>query len=526
MIRAEIKDLIQKFFPNENIIIDYVPAEKKGDYSTNIAMKLSARTSRPAMEIAQEIISKISSPMITETIIYEPGFINFVINKDYLIEKFQQDTGFQPNLGKGLRINVEFVSVNPTGPINIVNARAAAFGDALVRMLNYAGYSADAEYYINDAGRQIELLTESVQQRIKQIQGKEWHIPEDGYHGEYILPLAREIIDKNIRDYEEIKKFSVNYFINMQRETLRKFGVIFKNWISESSIRDQGYIDRVLQVLKEKNLVFEKDGALYFKSTEFSDSRDRVIITSDNRYTYLLPDIAYHQNKIERKYEKLITILGPDHLGQVKSLTSGLVALGYPEEILKVIIVQEVKLKKNGKYVTMSKRAGTVMDLEELLQSIPVDVIRFFLLLRSCSQHLDFDIDLALKESEENPVYYVQYAHARIMSILKYAEESGIELEQKSPDLSYLKEKEEFEIIKQVLKFPEVIEDAVVSLDPFSLTHYLIGLARCFHYFYQKHRVVGVDKNLTLARLFLVKKNAWVLRKGLELLGISCPERM
>jgi arginyl-tRNA synthetase len=306
---------------------------------------------------------------------------------------------------------------------------------------------------------------------------------------------------------------------------LNNFRVNFKNWIRESEIRSKGYVEKTLKIFKDKGLLFELDGATYLKTTIFNDARDRVIITSDGRYTYLLPDIAYHLNKIERNYQLLITILGPDHLGQVNSLYAGLKALDYSENILRIIIVQEVKLKKDGKYIPMSKRAGTFITLEDLLSEIPIDVSRFFFLMRSSSQHLDFDLDLAKSTSEENPVYYVQYAHARIMSIIKFAQEKGFVLTTES-DLDLINEKEELDLMKYILKFEETIEDAVKNFEPFMITHYLIGLAKIFHHFYQRHRVVTDDKRLTKERLFLIKKTADTIRTGMQLIGCFCPESM
>ncbi|MEO0106658.1 MAG: arginine--tRNA ligase, partial [candidate division WOR-3 bacterium] len=465
----------------------------------------------------------IKSPLISETIVYPPGFLNFVLNLSSIKERFKEDEYL--NIGNGLKVNVEFVSVNPTGPINIVNGRAAAFGDSLVRLLNYAGFKADAEYYINDCGRQIDLLAESIKQRMNQIEGKSFSIPDNGYHGEYLIPVARRFIDKNITDIDRIKKEAVDYFIQQHQSMLKEFRVNFKNWIRESEIRNKGYIEKILKIFDDKDLLFEQDGAKYFKTTVFNDTRDRVIITKDNRYTYLLPDIAYHMNKIERHYKFLITILGPDHLGQVNSLYAGLKALDYPENILKIIIVQEVKLKRNGAYISMSKRAGTFITLEDLLNEIPIDVCRFFFLMRSSSQHLDFDLDLARKVSEENPVYYVQYAYARIMSIIRFACEQSIEVSE-NPDIDLLKEKEEITLMKYVLRFNEIVEDSVKNLEPYMMTYYLIELARIFHHFYQRHRVVTNDEILTRARLFLVKKTADTIKKGMELIGCSCPERM
>ncbi len=524
MIRQDLKNLLQQILPEEQIIIDYVPKGKEGDYSTNVAFKIAARKGIEPQKVAEQVAAKIKNPMISSVTVYEPGFINFAISKDYLLHKLFTENG-KIDLGKGERILVEYVSVNPTGPINIVNARAAAFGDSLVKVLNATGFKASAEYYINDRGKQIELLAESVEQRMNQLLGKEAKIPEEGYHGEYVIDVAKEIISKGLKDIEDIKIYAVNYFVDQQKKMLESFGVYFNNWVRESDIYKKGLVDKVLKKLKDKNYTYPENNALFFKATEFGDERDRVIITSDNRNTYLLPDIAYHVDKIERKYNNLINIWGPDHHGHIKGLIGGIAALGYSENILKILIVQEVKLKKAGKFTTMSKRAGTMATLDALLDQVPEDVVRFFFLMRSCSQHLDFDIDLALKQSDENPVYYVQYAYARIRSIIKFAEEKGFK-DTNTVDISKIKELEEIALVKNILKFTEILEDAVRNLEPYHITYYLIELARTFHYFYQKHRVVSDDRELTKARLALIKKAAKTIRSGLEILGVSCPEKM
>lgn len=524
MIRQELKKILQKTFPGYGINIDYVPKGKTGDYSTNLAFKIASKTGETPLKVAEKIVSKIKDPMISDITIYQPGFINFEISKEYLLN-FLLKEHTTIDVGEGTKILIEFVSANPTGPINIVSARAAAVGDALVRMLNQSGFTASAEYYVNDKGKQTDLLAESVRQRMNELLDKDMKMPADGYHGEYIKDVAKELISQGIDTTEDIKEYSINYFVNEQRKTLENFGVVFDYWIHESEIYKKRLIDTVLKILTEKDLTYQKDGALYFKAIEFGDSEDRVIITSDQRKTYLLSDIAYHLQKLQRNYDMLINIWGPDHHGYIKRLTGGVQALGYAEDILKIIIVQEVKLKKDGKVLTMSKRAGTFATLNELLEQIPRDVVRFFFLMRSSSQHLDFDINLALKQSDENPVYYVQYAHARIQSLKTFAKEKGIEYLD-DVDLSVIKEKEEMALIKEALKLPEILEDVVRNIEPYLMTYYLIDLARAFHYFYQKHRVVTDDKRLTQARLLLVTKTADVIKKGLGLLGISCPERM
>jgi arginyl-tRNA synthetase len=524
MIRRELTKILQKIVPGEEIHIDYVPKGKPGDYATNVALKIASKRGESPLAVAEKLIPQIKAPMISGVTVCEPGFINFEINKHYLLQLLRRESSII-DVGEGKKILIEFVSVNPTGPITIAAARAAAIGDSLVRIFNKSGFKASAEYYINDTGRQIDLLAESVKQRMNELSGKRAQIPENGYHGEYIKEVAKELLSKNIDTIDDIKDSSIHYFVNEQRKTLENFDIVFDYWIHESEIYKKGLVDTVLKILQDKNLTYEKEGALYFKAQQFGDSADRVIITSDQRNTYLLPDIAYHLDKIQRNFDTLINIWGPDHHGYIKRLRGGIKALGYSDDILKIIIAQEVKLKKGGEFITMSKRAGTLSSLNELLEQVPKDVVRFFFLMRSSSQHLDFDLDLARKESEENPVYYVQYAHARIKSIIAFAQEKNIEYRD-DVDLSSINEKEEIALVKELLKFSEILEDIVWTLEPYLMTYYLIDLAQCFHYFYQRHRVVTDDTHCTQARLVLVSKTAEVIQKGLELLGVSCPERM
>jgi len=523
MIRQELKNTLKKMFPDEDIIVDYVPKEKKGDYSTNLALKIAARQKSKPQDVAQDIVSRIEHPMIKNATVYEPGFVNFDISEDYLLKEVFEKQEIL-DIGKNQRILIEYVSANPTGPINVVSARAAAVGDSLVRLLRNVGFEATAEYYINDAGRQTLLLAESVKQRINELEGGVAHIPDNGYYGEYLVDVAKQVHDKHIENIEEIRKYAVQYFVEEHKNTLRRFGVEFDNWIFESEVCKKGYVDNVQGILKKKNLSYSKDGATWFKAIKFGDIDDRVIITSDGRYTYLLSDIAYHVDKIARKYDRLVDIWGPDHHGRIKGLVGGIRALDYPEEIIKVVIVQEVKLKKCGRFITMSKRAGAFEKLDDLLEQVPKDVVRFFLVMRSNSQHLDFDLDLALKESEENPVYYVQYAHARIKSIIRKAKKEG--MTSKEFDRCLIKQPEEIRLIKTILKYPEVLEDAAKNYEPYMITYYLIDLARTFHYFYQKIRVISDDRKVTQARLALIKKTAETIKSGLEILGISCPEKM
>ncbi len=523
MIRQELKSLLTTLFPQDDIVINQVPKDKEGDYSTNLALQRAARDKSKPLDVARDIAKKIEHPMIQAVTVHPPGFINFEISRDYLVKLLFTDD-FKFDIGKGIKILVEFVSANPTGPLNIVSARAAAVGNALVNMLNAAGFVASAEYYVNDSGRQTELLAESVRQRVIELDGGTAEIPREGYHGEYLVELAREIKKKDISDIGEIREYAIQYFMKDHRRVLDDFGVTFTNWVRESSIRKKGYVENVLRMLEEKDLVYSHDGARWIRTAQFGDKDDRVLVTRDERYTYLLPDIAYHLDKIKRDFSVLVDIWGPDHQAQIKSLKSSLVALGHKADILKVLIVQQVQLRKNGKVLKMSKRAGAIETLDDLLSQVPRDVVKFFMLMRSNSQHLDFDLDLAVKQTEENPVYYVQYAHARIKSIIRKAP-----LHEDVPgDITgrYITEPEEIALVKTIVKYPEVLEDAVRTYEPYMITYYLIDLARTFHYFYGTCRVIGDDQNITRARIALVQKTADILQRGMNVLGVSCPDSM
>lgn len=524
MIKQDLKKLLSAVCTTEDILIDYVPRDKEGDYSTNIALQQASQKKVSPLELARDIASRINDPMISRVSVHEPGFINFTLSKEYLLRKLFEEKEHTLQ-EKGRKILVEFVSANPTGPLNIVSARAAAAGDALVRLLNTIGYNASSEYYVNDTGRQTALLAESIKQRMIELNGGKACIPADGYHGTYLIDIARHAQDKGIQDIPELCEYATDYFINDHKETLEKFGVRFDTWFQESLLHKQGSVEKILHKFEQQGLVYPKDGAIWLKTSTFGDKDDRVIITSDKRYTYLLPDIAYHLHKIERGHNLLINIWGPDHQAQIRSLQSGLSAIGQRADILKVIIVQQVNLKKGGNIVKMSKRAGVLETLDDLLRQVPKDVVRFFMLMRSNSQHLDFDLDLALTTSEENPVFYVQYAHARIMSILRKGTESGVSATDRiNPDC--VTDGEDLDLLKTILKFPDICEDAARNYEPFMITYYLIEVARTFHTFYQQVRVLGEQKEVTCSRLALITKAAEIIKKGLSILGVSCPEKM
>lgn len=523
MIRKDLRALLENLYPHDDIVISGVPRDKPGDYSTNLALIRAAREKSRPLDIARDIARTIEHPMIRAVTVHPPGFINFEIDTDYLMkEVFSGEDVFE---GRGIKILVEYVSANPTGPLNIVSARAAAVGNALVNLLNAAGYDAASEYYVNDSGKQTELLAASIRARMADGDGTAAQIPDGGYHGEYLVPLAREMKRKGVSGVDQIREYAVQHFISEHRRVLGEFGVTFTNWVRESHILGKGYVDDVLRAFDEKNLLYVKDGARWIRTTDFGDRDDRVLVTGDGRYTYLLPDIAYHLDKIKRDYALLINIWGPDHQAQIKSLQSCLVGLGQPADLLKVLIVQQVQLRKDGVVFKMSKRAGAIEALEDLLSLVPKDVVKFFMLMRSNSQHLDFDLDLAARQTDENPVYYVQYAHARIKSIVRKAPDNDTGI-QADVATRHITEPEEIALAKMIVKFPEVLEDAARAYEPYMITYYLIDLARAFHYFYGRCRVIGETRDVTRTRIALISKTADVLERGMTILGVSCPDRM
>ena len=510
-----------------------------GDLSTNIAFLLAKSLKSSPRKIAEEICRafKVDSDYLEGVEAAGAGFINFTFSRAYLLRLAADiltvgENYGRCNIGKGKRVNLEFVSANPTGPLNIVSARAAALGDSLKRILNACGYRAESEFYVNDAGRQVLLLGNSLLVRYAEIQGIDGvEMPEDGYYGGYVKDLAEVYqpsgnIDLRYPTTDDVMHagaFAVDRIVAGQKRSLSKFRVGFDAWVTESSIRKLSQHSNISRRLRDEGKAYEQEGALYFRSSEFGENEDRVIITSDGRPTYFLPDIAYHENKYSRGFEWLIDIWGPDHHGYIPRMKAALLALGHSPETFTVIIAQQVNLMRGGEKVTMSKRAGEMVTMDDLLEEVGVDASRFFFLQRKASAHLDFDLDLAVKETEENPVFYVQYAHARICSIERFAEGEGVFGE---PNWELLNEERELDLIRKLAQYPMVVESCGGNLETPRITMYLGELAYSFHRFYQKHRVVTVDKELSAARLGLCLAVKRVLFNGLELLGVSAPERM
>lgn len=528
-IKDRVKETIKQLYRIEREV-DLTINEKFGDFSTNVAFSIAKEMKKSPQEVAQEIASKIEKDKkFTKIEVGGNGFLNFFVDRRLLaleveeILKMGDDYG-KSDVGEKERVLIEYVSANPTGPLVVVNARAAAIGDSLIRILNFAGFEAVSEFYVNDSGHQIDLLEQSVRTRYRELSGERVQFPQNGYHGNYIKAIAKELLDKKI---EEFRTYPVKKIVREQRTTLERFNVRFDSWVYESKIRDSTLINEVKTKLKSRDMIYEKDGAVWIRSSKFGDEKDRVLVKSNGEFTYILPDLAYHLNKFSRGFERLINILGPEHHGYIGRMKAGLEALGYPPENLVILIAQQVNLIKEGKKIFMSKREGEFIPMDELLDEVGTDATRFLFLLRKISSHLDFDIDLAKKTAEENPVYYVQYAHARICSIVVFAKKMGVAVKQiGSAEMSLLNEEKEYGLIKQLVTFPDIVEGAASNLEPHRVPFYLIDLATTFHNFYQRYRVVQDDQNLTLTRLALVEATRTVLKNGLNLIGVSAPEQM
>lgn len=524
-----------------------IPAEKiHGEFSTNLALKSARILKKSPLHIAEEFRTVLQKSIpqtplknkIARIEVLPPGFLNFFLTTealyDILTQIFQEGDRYgRSHFGGGRKVQIEFVSANPTGPLSVAHARQAAVGDALVNIFQFLGFDARREYYINDGGNQINILGRSIQCRAAQILGKEEAFPENGYQGGYIKEMARIFLEENgiktLNDLEKVDasrwtQFGVDYLMNVIKKDLEDFRVHFDVWAHESQIAAPGNIKAVLAQLKDKGFLYEKEGALWFRSTDFADDKDRVVQKSDGTYTYLAPDIAYHKNKFERGFERVINIWGPDHHGYIPRLKAAVEALGEKRESLDVIIVQLATLYRDGKPVSMSTRRGEFISLREVIEEVGVDAARYFFLMRHTDAHLDFDLELAKKETPENPVYYIQYAHARIHSINKKAKEAGIEGKEKG--FSLLKEEIELDLIKKLGSLPDILLLCHKELDPYALVSYLHELAGLFHRFYDTSRVIGEDPELSRERFALINAVKIVLANGLRLLGLNTPEKM
>lgn len=524
-------------------VILEIPKEKAhGDYSTNMAMQLARIAKKAPRVIAEALIENFdrSKASIEKMEIAGPGFINFYMNNAYLTDLIPTvlDAGEkygETNVGGNQKLQVEFVSANPTGDLHLGHARGAAVGDSLSNILAKAGYDVSREYYINDAGNQINNLALSVEARYFQALGMEKAMPEDGYHGADIIgigkTLAEEFGDKfvNVDEQERFdffREYGLKYEMAKLQKDLEDFRVSFDVWYSETSLYKNGKIDEALKVLRENGYIYEEEGATWLRSTDFGDDKNRVLIKQDGSYTYLTPDIAYHKDKLDRGFEKLINIWGADHHGYIPRMKAAIQSLGYGADALEVEIIQLVHLYKNGEKMKMSKRTGKAVTMRDLVDEVGLDATRYFFAMRSSDTHMDFDLDLAVSESNENPVYYAQYAHARICSILRSGEEQGITVD-KNADFSLIGAEKEVELLKKLGEFPQAVGEAAVKRVPHRVTNYIMELASTFHSFYNAEKVLDSEQpERTKARLALIKTVQITLRNALALIGVSAPEKM
>ncbi|MBH30633.1 MAG: arginine--tRNA ligase [Candidatus Marinimicrobia bacterium] len=509
-----------------------------GDFSSGVALSLTKEAKKPPIELAEAIRNclDLKKEICSEITVSKPGFLNFRISPEYLKQQleviFNEGAEFgKIQLGKGKKAQVEFVSANPTGPLTVGHGRQAVLGDVVAQILEWHGYNVDREYYYNDAGRQMRLLGESVKARYLELLGVEIDFPEGGYEGEYIRDIAREIDEKEDgaitkkSGVSEFRKFAEKMIFSEIKRSLELLHIHFNHFVNEQRFYDDGSIDKVVKLLRQNHLAYDKDGAVWLKTTAFGKEEDTVLIKRTSEPTYRLPDIAYHRDKLSRGYDLIVDIFGADHIDTYPDVLSALNALGYETSSIHVLIHQFVSLIRDGQKVKMSTRKATFITLDELIEMLGADVVRYFFIMRSRQSHLNFDIGLAEMESDENPVYYLQYAHARICNILKHAKDTGIDSSD-AADLSLIQEETELSLMKTLIRWPEVMTNVHESLEPQMIANYLQALATEFHRFYTEHRVVTENRELSSARLFLVSSVKTILASGLAVLGISQPEKM
>jgi arginyl-tRNA synthetase len=552
MIKRRILDILNKTLEHcrdrglLQVPVDFEPQvevpknEAHGDFATTLALNLAGPNRRSPREIASTLVEQMADGggLFSRVEVAGPGFVNLTVSPaawyQVLPEIQAQDQTYgRVNIGKGRCVQVEFVSANPTGPLHIGHGRGAATGDVLARILEATGHRVQREYYINDVGTQMDTLGRSVLLRYQQLLGRKLEFPDTCYQGDYIRDLAREMLELHGNSYRDtpeaeavpvFTRHAADRILAGIREDLDLFGVHHDEWFRERSLYESGAVDRTIATLKAAGHIFEKDGALWFRSTAFGDEKDRVVVRANGLTTYFASDLAYHQNKFERGFELVINLWGADHHGYVARMQAAVMALGRKPDSLKLLLVQLVNLLRKGKPVAMSTRAGEFETLRAVLEEVGRDAARFIFLTRRSDSPLDFDLELAKEKTAENPVYYVQYAHARICSLMRLAEERHLPLE--GSHLSRLNLPEELALIKELSFFPEVVENSARFLEPHRITYYLTQLASTFHSYYNHHRMIQDDTDLAQARLSLAGAVRIALRNGLELLGVSAPDKM
>jgi arginyl-tRNA synthetase len=514
-----------------------------GDLSTNIAMLWAKNAKKRPELIAEAILKNLDDPagMLAKKEIARPGFLNFTFSPKFYFQQLRDLAAGKEaeiDLGHGEKVQVEFASVNPTGPLHVGHGRVAVIGDVLARLHQATGFEVEREYYVNDAGRQMENLGLSLYARYRELFGEKIDFPQGGYPGDYVKEIAAQLKQQNGGKFlDESKETATDFFrqyggdalLATIRSQLGVFGIRFDSFFSEKALRERGEVAQTIELLRSRGLLYSQNGAEWFKSTEFGDDKDRTVVKGDGELTYFASDIAYHRNKFERKFNKLINVWGADHHGYVPRLKAAMQGLGYDPNILHVVLVQMVQLTRRGEPVRMGKRTGEFVSLEEVLEEVGRDAARFFFLMRKSDSHLDFDLDLAKQQSSENPVFYVQYAHARVASIFEQARRSGLAWNPGDIQailVERLELAEEIELIRKMIQFNDVLEESVRELEPHRMVFYLLDLAGEFHRYYNRHRVISDDRDLSRARLLLVENVQKTIRRGLEILGIDAPMKM
>ena len=570
-----VQDLISKGILNEmpsKIRIDHTKDNSHGDYATNIALMLSKQAKMSPIELAKIIIDQFEQKNFIKKIeIAGPGFINFFISQEssssIVNEILAQAASYGcSDIGQGKKVLLEYVSANPTGPLHVGHGRGAAYGATVSNLLRNAGFIVDNEYYVNDAGRQMDILTVSIYLRYLTICGEDLRFPDNGYQGQYINDIAQGIYetsgqkfhlksdlvfenvcrdgteggDKEVHIDQLIEKaksilgdgFKAVFEVGIEsilsgiKNDLAEFGVVFEKWFSEQSLIDSGLSESCISKLKDSKNLYEKDGALWFKTTNYGDEKDRVVVRDNGNHTYFASDIAYHLEKLDRGYDKIINVWGADHHGYIPRVKASIEALGHNSDKLEILLVQFANLYRGGSKVQMSTRSGSFVTLEDLRAEVGNDAARFFYILRKSEQHMDFDLDLAKSKTNENPVYYIQYAHARICSVFKQADEKELELDVSQANLSLLTEETEKDILRELSRFRSVLESSAIQYEPHQLAYYLRDLSNHFHSYYNACKFIVDDKNLTQSRLALINATQQILKNGLSILGVGAPESM
>ncbi|PID75644.1 MAG: arginine--tRNA ligase [Deltaproteobacteria bacterium] len=551
MIRSEVKTILETRFAEGvkkglwseraagKFVVELPKHQGQGDFSTNFALVLAGIEKQNPRQIAAELKNQLERDrdIIERVEIAGPGFVNMYIRPTVwqaLIPRII-DSGVQfgrSNAGGKRRVMVEFVSANPTGPLSIGHGRQAILGDAIARLLEATGHDVFREYYYNDAGRQMRVLGESTRARYLELLGEESSFPEDGYQGSYIIDIAKGLQDsrgaslKAEEDVTPFKEEAEKYIFTDISGTLQRMGIVFDNYYNERDLYENGQIDDVVENLREKGLVYDRDGAVWLRTRDLGLDQDRVIIKSSGEPTYRLPDIAYHREKFKRGFDWLVNVMGSDHIATVPDVLAGVQALGFDPEKVTVVLHQFVTLTRDGKQVKMSTRKANFVTIDELLDEVGIDPVRFFFTMRKADSQMEFDLELATRQSQENPVYYVQYAHARLCSIMRQAQAQGAPLVAGEADLSLLVEPEELNLLKTVSGFPQIIETSALELAPHKVIFYLMELSAQLHSYYNKHKVLTDDLQLSRARLQLIYALQIVLKNALGIVGVTAPERM